>query len=45
MLTLKRHFDSSRTALCAQGGAMEIAFTAIQQWGNSPVDSGVLPTH
>jgi hypothetical protein len=44
MLTLKRHFDSSRTALRAHGGATEIAFAGMRQWGNSPV-FGVLPTH
>ena len=43
MSTLKRHFERFLPALHAQGGAMEIAITGMQRWGNSP-DFGVLPT-
>jgi len=43
MLTLKRHFECFRPAPRALGGAMEIAITGMQRWGNSP-DFGVLPT-
>jgi hypothetical protein len=44
MSTLKRHFESFDLALHTRCGAMEIAITGMQRWGNSPVDSGVLPT-